>query len=131
MLSNEHERTPVLNLIMKVDDDDWDIPAGQTGRSSMSLSRYLEYTSDNISVIYREVNDKILNDLKTMPCLLMTEFEKGRLPDSQPHLFSKVRVATLQSVVVNGKDLDYSFKIDHDFGRVIVDNFRQLGDRLF
>ncbi|HDS8576572.1 TPA: FRG domain-containing protein [Klebsiella variicola] len=121
----------MLNLIMKVDDDDWDVPAGQTGQSSMPLSRYLEYTSDNISVIYREVNDKVLNDLKTIPCLLMTEFENERFPGGQSHLFSKVRVATLQSVVVNGKNLDYSFKIDHDFGRVKVDRFRLLGDRLF
>lgn len=121
----------MLNLIMKVNDDDWNVPVGQVGCSSMPLSRYLEYTSDSLSVIFRELNDKVLNDLKIMPCLLMTEFENEQSLDGRSHLFSRMRVATLESVTVNGKNLDYTFSILHDFKRVIVDRFRVLGDRFF
>ena len=44
MLNDEHEGKPVINLIMKVSDEDWNVPVGQIAKSSMPLSRYLEYT---------------------------------------------------------------------------------------
>lgn len=116
---------------MKVNDEDWDVPAGKTGHSSMPLSRYLEYTNDNISVIFREINEKVLNDLKLMPCLLMTEFEIERNLEGISRQCSNIRVAELEGISVNGKNLDYSFRILHDFGKVVVDGFRVLGDRLF
>ncbi|QXA74105.1 FRG domain-containing protein [Klebsiella aerogenes] len=121
----------MLNLIMKVNDDDWTVPVGQIGRSSIPLSRYLEYTNDSISVMFREVNEKVLNDLKSIPCLLMTEFDREMSLDGHSRLVSTLRVAMLENVTVNGKNLDYSFKIQKDFGKVAVDNFRSLGDRLF
>ena len=43
MLNDEHEGKPVINLIMKVSDEDWNVPVGQLAKSSMPLSRYLEY----------------------------------------------------------------------------------------
>ncbi|GLX62571.1 hypothetical protein KMU_06110 [Proteus vulgaris] len=121
----------MLNLIMKVNDDDWAVPEGQIGQSSMPLSRYLEYTNDSISVIFREVNEKVLDKLKSIPCLLMTEFEKERTLDNCTRLVSNIRVAILENITVNGSNLDYSFKIQNDFGTVVVDNFHSLGGRLF
>lgn len=106
----------MLNLIMKVNDDDWTVPVGQIGRSSIPLSRYLEYTNDSISVMFREVNEKVLNDLKSIPCLLMTEFDREMSLDGHSRLVSTLRVAMLENVTVNGKNLDYSFKIQKDFG---------------
>lgn len=121
----------MINLIMKVSDDDWNVPVGQIASSTMPLSRYLEYTSDRLSVMYREVNQNVLNNLKLIPCLLMTEFVNEQHLDGRSRMFSNVRVAMLESVAVKGKNLDYTLRINYDFGRVVVDNFRALGDRLF
>lgn len=64
MLIDEHEGKPVINLIMNVNDDDWKVAVGQLAYSSMPLSRYLEYTNDSLSLIYREVNKSVLDNLK-------------------------------------------------------------------
>lgn len=131
LLNDKHEGTAVINLIMKVSDEDWNVPEGHTARSLMPLSRYLEYTSDRLSVIFREVNKKVLNDLKLIPCLLMTEFVNEQHLDGRSHLYSNVRVAMLESVAVDEKNLDYTVRIHYDFGKVVVDEFRALGDRFF
>ena len=80
MLNDEHEGKPVINLIMKVSDEDWNVPVGQLAHSSMPLSRYLEYTNDRLSIIYREVNKTVLDKLKLIPCLLMTEVVNKNWP---------------------------------------------------
>jgi len=116
---------------MKVGNEDWNVPAGELAHSSMPLSRYLEYTSERLSVIFRELNEKVLDDLKVMPCILMTEFENEQHQDGRSHLYSNVRVAMIESVKVTGKNLVYAARIHYDFGRVIVDNYRALADRFF
>lgn len=131
MLNDEHEGKPVINLIMKVSDEDWNVPVGQLAKSSMPLSRYLEYTNDRLSLIYREVNKSVLDNLKLIPCLLMTEFVNEKHLDGRSRQVSNIRVGMLESVAVNGKNLEYAVRIDYDFGKVIVDNFRVLGDRFF
>lgn len=57
----------MINMIMKVGDEDWRVPVGQLAHSSMPLSRYLEYTSDRLSVIFRELNENVLLELKRSP----------------------------------------------------------------
>jgi len=97
----------VINLIMDVNDRDWRVPVGELAFSSMPLSRYLEYTSDRLSVIFREINQTVLDDLKVMPCLLMTEFVNEQRLDGTSHLYSNIRVGVLESVAVKGKNLEY------------------------
>ncbi|NYB00570.1 MULTISPECIES: FRG domain-containing protein [Pantoea] len=116
---------------MKVSDEDWKVPLGELAYSSMPLSRYLEYTSDSLSVIFREVNKKVLEDLKLIPCVLMTEFENEKHLDGRSRLYSNVRVAMIESIKVRGKNLEYAARIYYDFGRVIVDNYRALAERFF
>lgn len=74
---------------MKVGDEDWNVPAGQLAHSSMPLNRYLEYTNETISVIFRELNEKVLADLKLIPCVLMTEFANERHADGQSYECSR------------------------------------------
>lgn len=131
MLIDEHEGKPMINLIMNVSDDDWKVAVGQLAHSSMPLSRYLEYTDDSLSLIYREVNKSVLDNLKIIPCLLMTEFVNEHHLDGRSRLVSNIRVGMLESVAVNGKNLEYAVRITYDFGKVIVDNFKVLGDRFF
>jgi hypothetical protein len=131
MLIDEHKGKLLINLIMKVSDEDWKVAVGQLAHSSMPLSRYLEYTNDRLSLIYREVNDTVLDNLKIIPCLLMTEFVNEQHPDGRSRLISNIRVGMLESVAVNGKNLEYAVRINYDFGKVVVDNFRVLGDRFF
>lgn len=121
----------MINLIMNVSDDDWKVAVGQLAHSSMPLSRYLEYTDDSLSLIYREVNKSVLDNLKIIPCLLMTEFVNEHHLDGRSRLVSNIRVGMLESVAVNGKNLEYAVRITYDFGKVIVDNFKVLGDRFF
>ncbi|KMV66936.1 hypothetical protein WB66_24125 [bacteria symbiont BFo1 of Frankliniella occidentalis] len=121
----------MINLIMKVDDEGWRVPAGQLAHSSMPLSRYLEYTSDRLSVIFRELNKKVLDELKLIPCMLMTEFENEQHLDGRSCLYSNVRVATIERVEVRGKNLVYAARIHYDYGKVIVDNYKALADRFF
>ncbi|HAB6613871.1 TPA_asm: hypothetical protein GNB54_002820 [Salmonella enterica subsp. enterica serovar Paratyphi C] len=131
MLNDEHEGKPVINLIMKVSDEDWNVPVGQIAKSSMPLSRYLEYTNDRLSIIYRELNKTVLDKLKLIPCLLMTEFVNEQNLEGRSRLVSNIRVGMLESVTVNGKNLEYAVRIDYDYEKVTVDNFRVLGDRFF
>jgi hypothetical protein len=121
----------VINLIMKVNDEDWNVRVGELAYSSMPLNRYLEYTSDHISVIFREINKKVLADLKLIPCVLMTEFENERHADGRSRQYSSIRVGMLESVSVRGKNLEYAVRIYYDFGKVVVDNYRALADRFF
>ncbi|QIE99926.1 FRG domain-containing protein (plasmid) [Pantoea stewartii] len=116
----------MINLIMKVGDEDWNVPVGELAHSSMPLNRYLEYTSETISVIFRELNEKVLADLKLIPCLLMTEFA-----NEQSYQFSNIRVGMLEEVNVKGRNLEYAVRIYYDFGKVNVDNYRALADRFF
>ncbi len=112
----------MINLIIKVSDEDWKAPVGELAYSSMPLNRYLEYTSDYISVIFREINEKVLADLKLIPCVLMTEFENERHADGRSCQCSNIRVGMLENVTVKGKNLEYAVRIYYDFGKVIVDN---------
>lgn len=111
---------------MKVGDEDWNVPVGELAHSSMPLNRYLEYTSETISVIFRELNEIVLADLKLIPCLLMTEFA-----NEQSYQFSNIRVGMLEEVNVKGRNLEYAVRIYYDFGKVNVDNYRALADRFF
>lgn len=121
----------MINLIMNVNDRDWKVPVGELAYSSMPLSRYLEYTSDRLSVIFREINQTVLDDLKAMPCLLMTEFVNEQHLDGTSRLYSNIRVGVLESVAVKGKNLEYSVRIHYVFERASVDNYRALADRFF
>jgi hypothetical protein len=121
----------MINLIIKSNDDDWMVPVGELAHSSMPLSRYLEYTSESLSVVFREVNEKVLANLKLIPCVLMTEFDNEQHQDGRSHLYSNVRVAMIESIRVSGKNLEYAARIHYDFGRVIVDNYKALADRFF
>ncbi|MCX2202520.1 FRG domain-containing protein [Pantoea agglomerans] len=116
---------------MKSSDQDWKAPEGGLVYSSMPLSRYLEYTSDHISVMFRELNENVLEDLKRIPCVLMTEFENERHLNGSSHLYSNIRIAMIESVKVSGKNLEYAARIYYNFERVIVDNYRALADRFF
>jgi len=121
----------MLNLIMQYNDDDWNIEEGIEGDASMPLSRYLEYTNENISLLFREINDAVLSNLTMMPCLLMTEFESQMSMDDGPQIFSKVRIAKLENVSVKRNILHYSFRIIKDLGKVIVDSPRVINGKLF
>lgn len=121
----------MINLIMKVNDEDWNVRVGALAHSSMPLNRYLEYTSDHISVIFREINQEVLTDLKRIPCVLMTEFENERHADGRSRQCSSIRVGMLEDVSVRGKNLEYAVRIYYDFGKVVVDNYRALADRFF
>lgn len=121
----------MINLIMNVNDRDWKVPVGELAYSSMPLSRYLEYTSEKLSVIFREINETVLHDLKVMPCLLMTEFVNEQHLDGSSNLYSNIRVGMLETVEVKGKNLEYSVRILNVFERTKVDNYRALADRFF
>lgn len=63
--------------------------------------------------------------------MLMTEFENEYDVNRGARLCSNVRLATIETVEVSGKYLVYSARIRYDFGRVVVDNYKSLGDRIF
>ncbi|WP_336794809.1 FRG domain-containing protein [Pantoea anthophila] len=116
---------------MKSSDDDWKVPAGEIAYSSIPLNRYLEYTSDRISVIFRQINEKVLADLKLMPCVMMTEFENERHGDGRSRQCSNIRMGMLENLAIKGKNLEYAVRIYYDFGKVVVDNYKALADRFF
>lgn len=116
---------------MKSSDEDWNVPAGDLAHSSMPLSRYLEYTNDRLSLIYREVTPAVLENLKLIPCVLMTEFENEQHPDRSSHLYSNIRVGMLESVAVKGKNLEYAIRISYVFEKANVDDYKVLGEQFF
>jgi hypothetical protein len=116
---------------MKSSDEDWMVPAGGLAHSSMPLSRYLEYTNDRISLIYREVTPTVLENLKLIPCVLMTEFENERHEDGRSHLYSNIRVGMLESVAVKGKNIEYAIRISYVFEKANVDDYKVLGEQFF
>ncbi|WP_162286902.1 hypothetical protein [Pantoea stewartii] len=67
----------MLNLIMSTNDEPWQIPEGHSATASMDLSRYLEYTNDDLYKDFIKLTDEVIEKLKSFPCLLMTEFEKS------------------------------------------------------
>lgn len=61
----------------------------------------------------------------------MTEFVNEKHLDGTSHLYSNIRIATLESVAVKGRNLEYSVRIHHVFERANVDNYIALADRFF
>jgi FRG domain. len=95
----------------------------------MLLSRYLDYTSDDLSSIYGEVTDKVIDEIMSIPCVLMTEFSREYDIQNRSRQCSNVRVGMLESLAVDGKYIKYTVRIYHDFGKVDVGNYTALGDR--
>jgi len=116
----------MLNLIMSTNDEPWQIPEGHSATASMDLSRYLEYTNDDLYKDFIKLTDEVIEKLKSFPCLLMTEFEKSYKNKPEIKFFSNVRLVKLTSIAVKDQRINYTFELIKDYGMVDVTNFDNI-----
>lgn len=122
----------MLNLIMSSHDEQWQIPEGHSTTASMDLSRYLEYTNDELYKDFIKLTDDVIEKLKSLPCLLMTEFEKTYNNKLELRFFSNIRLVKLTSIIVKEKRINYTFELLKDYGMVNVNDFDEIpGDFIY
>lgn len=78
-----------------MNDEDWKVHVGELAHSSIRPQSLSGKRSDHISVIFRERNEKVLPDLKLIPCVLKTKFENERFANGLARKSSSVRVGML------------------------------------
>ena len=102
---------------MAYNDSAWSINPGETGTDDFSLSRFLEYTDDNIAERLQPVTEEKLGFLTTIPAIFMSELKND---DGEEYV--TFRVGQIVSTNIVGRDIRYTFRINSDFGRMAVIN---------
>ncbi|TKK37822.1 FRG domain-containing protein (plasmid) [Pantoea agglomerans] len=116
----------MLNLIMSSNDQPWQILEGHSATASMDLSRYLEYTNDDIYKDFIKLTNEVIEKLKSLPCLLMTEFDKNYNNKLEIKFYSNVRLVRLTSIAVKDQRINYTFELLKDYGMVDVTDFEDI-----
>lgn len=116
----------MLNLIMSSNDEEWDVPEGCSATASIDLSRYLEYTKDDLYKTFIKLTKDVIEKLKSFPCLLMSEFNKDYSFKPEVKYFSNIRLVTLTSIYVKDQRINYTFDLLKNYGTVDVSDFDEI-----
>lgn len=115
----------MFSLIMSGDVDAWRFPVGHLGRASFPLSRFLEYTDDEIIGVFQPVTPESLTQLASWPAVFMSELT----PDREAGVdYVELRVGRVWNLSVSKQEIHYDFIIDwvHGNGRFAVPNRRRV-----
>ncbi|WP_165971862.1 FRG domain-containing protein [Pantoea ananatis] len=121
----------MFNLIMSYDEKSWDVAVGETGHSSIDLSRYLEFTKNSITNQFKMLDYDVLENLKKMPCLFINEFTEEKKLDGKNEVFTRIRIGYLKELHVENKKLHYSFVFLWKSEYVIIENIHSTIGELF
>ncbi|RVI63908.1 FRG domain-containing protein [Sinorhizobium meliloti] len=105
---------------MAHDDSDWRVPVGANHSATFPLARYLEYTDSSLEQKLKPVSVTSLEYLSKIPTLFMSELQIDRAGGNREYV--TVRVGWVWNLNVEGKDIRYWFRIDFDFGSVIIND---------
>ncbi|WP_326890443.1 hypothetical protein U8P73_09805 [Rhizobium beringeri] len=117
----------MYNLLMAGNDDAWDVDVGSDHEATFPLSRYLEYTEDEVERRLKPIEPGVVSFLSELPTVFMSELQTG----PQKRQFVKIRVGRVWGIRIVGRDIVYQFRIDQNLGEVDVANravFEQLFD---
>ncbi len=117
----------MFSLIMSHDTDAWRFPVGYHGRATFSLSRFLEYTDDEIVETFQPVTDESLTRLASWPAIFMSELISD--PETGGE-YVELRVGRVWNLTVFQKDIHYDFYIHWVHGRYAVVD-RKLVEQVF
>ncbi|MBB3658415.1 hypothetical protein FHX15_003662 [Rhizobium sp. BK650] len=106
----------MYNLLMAGSDGDWDIAAGSDHEATFPLSRYLEYTEDELEQRLKPINSAVVAFLSGLPTLFMSELQTTK----QKRQFVTVRVGAVWDIRIEGRDIVYKFRVDRDLGEIDV-----------
>lgn len=112
----------MLNLIMVARDDNWNVHVGEVGSSTFPISRYLEYTDDQIAYKFNRLDISTFSKLKSLPCVFMTEVHNN---------LSHIRIGKITDISVNNKDIVYSFEFTDDFQLINIDQDNSSQNNFF
>lgn len=116
----------MYNLLMAGNDDDWDVDAGSEGEAMFPLSRYLEYTDEDVEQRLKPITSTVVSFLSELPTVFMSELQTG----AGKRQFVRIRIGRVWDIRIEGRDIAYRFRIDENFGEVDVAE-RGLFEKVF
>lgn len=117
----------MFSLIMSGNVEEWRFPVGYQGRQTFSLSRFLEYTDDEIVSRFQPVTDASLHGLASLPTVFMSELAQDRISNDS---YVELRVGHVSNLSIFNQDIYYDFTIDWVYGRYLVPD-RKLIEQAF
>ncbi|WP_267383108.1 FRG domain-containing protein [Sphingomonas sp. GC_Shp_2] len=103
---------------MAGDDSDWAVEEGEPHQDSFPLSRYLEYTDQDLEDALKPVSAETLDALEGQDAIFMSELKGDDAGD-----YVTMRLGRLSGLSVARGRIHYGFVIERDLGEV------PLGDR--
>ncbi|NTI46630.1 FRG domain-containing protein [Agrobacterium rhizogenes] len=117
----------MFSLLMSHDVDEWRLPVGHQGQQTFSLSRFLEYTEDDIAQRFQPVTDEKLNFLAALPAVFMSELTTDRTTNIE---YVELRLGRVSNLSVAENEINYTFHIDREIGRHEITNRRLFQQNL-
>jgi FRG domain len=117
----------MFNLIMSQNVNEWLYPIGHKGFQTFPLSRFLEYTEDEIVERFQPVTSDALNSLASLPTMFMSELTHDPVTSTD---YLEMRVGRVSGLSIVDRDIHYTFFIDYVFGRHPVSD-RKLFEKIF
>lgn len=113
----------MFSLIMSGNVDEWRFPVGHRGRQTFSLSRFLEYTDDEIVERFQPVTDASLQGLASLPTVFMSELAHNDLTSES---YVELRVGRVSNLSIFNRDIYYDFTIDWVYGQFPIPDRRLI-----
>jgi hypothetical protein len=107
----------MFNILMASNDEAWAVSIGVEASDDFPLSRYLEYTNPAIEESLKPISAETLSSLEATPALFMSELTFG--DEGQ---YVNMRVGQIYNLRVVDGNIRFTFRLDADFGRVMVDD---------
>lgn len=108
----------MYSLLMAGNDDEWEVALGEQHSASFPLSRFLEYTDDDIAARFTPVSASSLEFLNRLPAVFLSELH-ARPEEPAEHLV-RIRVGAVSDLRVVAGDIHYSFVLHQAYGDVPV-----------
>ncbi|WP_421295868.1 FRG domain-containing protein [Aeromonas sp. 604534] len=108
----------MFNLLICIENDDWNIHGKTHGTTSFPISRFLENTPREISKQLKPINDFSLKFIENLPALFMTElFSRGKSDGGYDELI-KLCIGRIINPRVNDGDIEFEFSVERNFGEI-------------
>jgi hypothetical protein len=112
----------MFNLLMSSNVDEWSYPVGHIGQETFSLSRFLEYTEDEVAGRLQPVTNEALKSLEALPAVFMSELSFR--PAGADYV--ELRTGRVSNLSVIGQEIHYTFHIERVVGPYQVPERKQF-----
>ncbi len=102
----------MFNLLIKYDEESWDSSPVEFNRARVAI----EYTVDEISERYKSLNDSTIDELKSFPCLFVTENE-----------VTESRVGYISSIRLRSNTVVIEFEFDQTLPPLPIGAIQNIG----